>query len=129
LYAEGHFFHTLPLFRPKSVVDCHSPVFVGVTCLLILHEVTSISKRRYSDGNHRLWRHPLTTALSVKTKPCRTKNRSFFFKIELKPTDLNQCETVTTLRHILSMQSPWERCIPTSLAATVSSSWHISLCN
>jgi len=40
-------------------------------------------------------KHPLTTALPENRPPNR--NRGFFLKTEPKPTDLGQCETVTTL--------------------------------
>jgi len=40
-------------------------------------------------------KHPLTTALP-ENRP-QNRNRGFFLKTEPKPTDLNQCETVTTL--------------------------------
>ena len=40
-------------------------------------------------------KHPLTTALPENRPPNR--NRGFFLKTEQKPTDLGQCETVTTL--------------------------------
>jgi len=45
-------------------------------------------------------KHPLTTALPENRPPNR--NRSFFLKTEPKPTDLGQCETVTTLSMLLS---------------------------
>ena len=45
-------------------------------------------------------KHPLTTALPENRPPNR--NRGFFLKTEPKPTDLGQCETVTTLNIGLS---------------------------
>jgi len=40
-------------------------------------------------------KRPLTTALPENRRPNR--NRGFFLKTEPKPTELGQCETVTTL--------------------------------
>ena len=80
-------------------------------------KVTSISKRRPVDqycmeitGFEDTAKHPLTTALP-ENRPLN-RNRGFFLKTEPKPTDLGQCETVTTLviPHEIKQGLPYQTC-------------------